>query len=712
MLLWAAAAAIPIVLHLLTRRTQHVTQWAAMEFLQAAIRKHARRMRLEQLLLLALRATILALLALAAARPTLRGVPATFGGSVGQIRSYTILVVDGSYSMRYRHGNGSRFTDAVRRASQIVQESGQGDGFSLVLMADPPQTVIGDVAFDRNDVQQELDHLHPTQAGAPLGPALDQVKQLLEQTHRQFPRLQRHRVVFLTDLGRATWEDAIQEDIRRRFAELADQAELYLIPAQPLDANHVAITSLTTDRELPVVGDSVSIQVEVRHYGTRSGAPVRLDLLVDGDVVAERTMDLSAANRTEATFLHRFATPGEHLITARLAPDRLALDNIRWLAIPVRDQLRVLCVAGRQDAAKYVALALAPQEDGATRVTPEVVPESELLQRELSQYDVVWLCNIGRFDKDESQWLRRYVRGGGTLIVSLGDQVQAENYNAELGQTESDESLLPARLQHVVGGQVHLFDPLDYRHAIVAPFRGHERAGLLTVPTWRYVRLEVVDPDRSVTALAFRNGDPAIVQQQHRAGTVILVATAVSLASWDHAADPPVPWSAWPSWPSFPPLVHQLVEEGTRRRSSGRNLIVGQSLSANVPVGTVTDAVFVTDPEGRRQHVPVADDGYQRRWHFGQTQRSGVYRAAFGKDDQREQLFAVNLDTQESDLLPVDPAGLPSQLQTWSPSRQLAEATIETDDRPWPLFRITLALVALLLVGESLMAWRFGGVGR
>ena len=69
MLLWGLAAALPIIIHLLSKRKYREMTWAAMEFLLAALRKNARRIRIEQLLLLLIRVAILLLLALALADP-------------------------------------------------------------------------------------------------------------------------------------------------------------------------------------------------------------------------------------------------------------------------------------------------------------------------------------------------------------------------------------------------------------------------------------------------------------------------------------------------------------------------------------------------------------------------------------------------------------------------------------------------------------------
>ena len=69
MLLWGLAAALPILIHLWNRRHYREVPWAAMEFLLAAMRKNARRMQLEQWLLLAVRTLIVLLFVLALADP-------------------------------------------------------------------------------------------------------------------------------------------------------------------------------------------------------------------------------------------------------------------------------------------------------------------------------------------------------------------------------------------------------------------------------------------------------------------------------------------------------------------------------------------------------------------------------------------------------------------------------------------------------------------
>src|SRR5437660_3629837 len=69
MLRGAAAAGIPIALHFFFRSRYRRVPWAAMSFLLASIEQTSRRLKFQELLLLAVRVLVLVLLALAFARP-------------------------------------------------------------------------------------------------------------------------------------------------------------------------------------------------------------------------------------------------------------------------------------------------------------------------------------------------------------------------------------------------------------------------------------------------------------------------------------------------------------------------------------------------------------------------------------------------------------------------------------------------------------------
>ncbi|HLB81732.1 MAG TPA: BatA domain-containing protein, partial [Gemmatimonadales bacterium] len=96
-LLGLAAAAIPALLHLLERRIPPEAEFPPLRYLSEAERQSARRLKLRHLLLLLLRTALIALIALAAARP-LVPAPAPMGRAGVHPRTALVVILDNSVS--------------------------------------------------------------------------------------------------------------------------------------------------------------------------------------------------------------------------------------------------------------------------------------------------------------------------------------------------------------------------------------------------------------------------------------------------------------------------------------------------------------------------------------------------------------------------------------------------------------------------------------
>jgi len=701
LLLWGATAALPILIHLWSRRRYFETPWAATQFLLAAIRRHQRRIQIEQWLLLAIRAAILLLLAIALAQPIVSGLVGV-SGRMRQPPTHTILVVDTSYSMAFESAGSSRLSKAQSQAAKVVGDAAPGDAFSLVRLAEPPEVIVGEPSASHAAVLDEINRLRITNRGADLAATLEQVGQLLDATKGRF---EHQRVHIFSDLGKTTWSDSSSSDWRSRLTTLSQRVALQLGDiGKGVDSDNTAITRIAAMSGSVNVGVPVSVEVVVENFASRRQLRRRVELSVDGQRVGEQFVDLEIGGQTTASFSVTFNVAGDHILRASIGDDGLKVDNKRWLSVPVRDATRVLCIQGRPHAAEYVALALQPGDDtGGLRA--EVASEHAILERTLHEYDCIFLCNVARFTADEARQLRQYVEHGGGLVFVLGDLVRAELYNEQLGQ-DSPTKLLPAKLNDIISDSRHTFDPLEYRHPLTLPFRGHERAGLLTVPIWRYVRLDQVIDTASV-ALAFDNGDPAIVEAGVAQGRVLLVATAASPESVDRATEPPTPWTALAAWPSFPPLIHEIVRFAASNRVAQRNAQVGDLLTLQLPAVLSNPTGTLSTPDDNQ--IPLRFDGNELVWTYGQTGEPGVYRLAFDDQAIRQELFAVNLSTAESDLEPVPFEGLTTYVDQELGPKFESSSLVERDA---PLFRLALGCLLASLVAETFLACHFGRASR
>jgi hypothetical protein len=723
MLGWLAAAAAPWLIHLLTRRRYRETPWAAMDFLLAAVKRRARRIQLEQLLLLLLRTLLIVAIVAAVAEPYFERVGAVFspGGS-----THRVLVIDSSYSMAYKPNDRSRFQQAKEWAAQIVQHSTPGDGFTLVQMADPPRVAVSTPALEAEPVRQEIENLELLHTGADVPATLAEVRKVIETARRDSPRLVRTEVYFFSDMQRASWSPArgstAKAELRSRAAELASIARLHVIDLGQPDDDNLAVTALELHAPFVLAGRSVELTATLRDFGRTARTRQTVDLLVDGQPAGRQYVDVPAGGEAAVQFNQRFESPGEHAVEVRASGDALEIDNRRYLVVDVRPAVRVLLIDGRPagdptKASVYaLANALLARSDPNERPPIEVdtVPWGDVSQRNLGRYDCVMLSNVAQFTASEARVLDNYLGHGGSLVFFLGDRVRVENYNSVLA--DARQPILPARLGEVATNAVRTLDPLDYRHPILQKFRGHENVQLSRSPVAQYFRVKLLGSPAAgehaaadVTehppqvALALGNGDPLIVTRALRRGRVVLVTTSADTS-----------WTLLPAWPTYLPLVRQILDWCLAGQTQPRNVSVGDALASSLDTAASVASVTIERPDGRRRAVPLETRGDYSSWSYDDTRISGIYTAQFGPPLSRTQLFAVNLNTAESDLTPVSRDELQNEVLPGVPldyqaGLQTAGGRLKLSAEPAVQLHVGLlyAVVGLLLL-ETFFAWRLG----
>ena len=708
MLAWLAAAAVPLLLHLWNRRNHRETRWAAMEYLLAALSKSSRRMRIEHWLLLAVRTVLVVLVVTAVAGPYLQKAIGNF--APGQ-PAHKVLVIDGSYSMAYQPAEKSRFERARQLAIQMVEESSQGDAFSVVLMSAPPRVIIGEPSLDTQAVKDELQSLNLIHGGADLSRTLDEAQRIVQQAVEQNPRLVRREVYFFTDLGRTTWEAAEESaaaQIAGQASELGQLASLAVIDLGQAEAENAAVSSLRVLEPYVTVTKEMNVEATIKNFGQQPFDGT-VHFLFDGQPVQQQRVEISPGQQNTVLFRHQSATAGNHTIEARLQNDDLSVDNHRWASIDVKQALRVLCVNGNaatggfRGETDYLVVALQPDTGSAAQaaIRPEVITESRLSEITLDAYDCVILSNVGQFTAEEAKILESYCKRGGGLIFFLGDRVLPERYNEVVGPA-SKTQLLAAAIEEPYSGSDLRFDPLDFRHPIVKPFEGNPRAGLLLEQVFKYWRLRLPKESSGQLALAFEgSGDPGIIDQVLHNGRSIVVAFPASLASVDPVTQEP--WTVMPKLPAFVPLVQELVAHAVRLRMGEQNFMVGEALQARY--SGLEQTISLRTPSGVAQQVRSTSEGGLSRWTYNDTAQSGLYHAQ--RADQRTAL-AVNVDTGESDLSKLDAADLPEAfhaLANWQDTAEMPPAEIGLSQTVHKWF---LYVVLGLLFVESSLAWFFG----
>ena len=713
LMLWGlAAGSIPILIHLLHRRRFQTVPWAAMRFLLAATKKQSRRLKLEQLLLLLIRTMIVVCIALALARPTAETLGQYFQSEGPRHR---IIVIDATLSMGNAPSGRTRFDRARDLARQIVSGARQGDAINLVRISEStPHVIIARPAYQSMAVIEEIEQLilHDERVDASI--VLKEVHDLLSLA----PEITRKEVYLITDLQASTWapgNSAEASQVRDSLKKIAARSKVVWLDVGEPNATNVAVTGLRTDNQFVLSGRPMRVSATIKNFSPLGASNQLVELMVDGQLTDTKRVDFPAGQEVAVDFSPTFSH-GEHRLNVRIVPDSLPVDDLRSLVIPVRDELQVLLINGKPsgepmgNSTDFLKLALAPElpnRSFSSPMRPTVIRESELLGTDLSRYDCVFACNIAMFTEREAEVLRGYLESGGGVVFCLGDQVRADNYNQILHGDK--QPILPARLGERMGDArkkdvAFEFDAGDFDHPIIRPFAGNANAGLELTKTFVYVKADV-DVDRGAdVALRFSSGDPAIVDAPYGRGRVILITTSVDRE-----------WSTWAVWGhSLIPLMHETVNFAVSGRWKDRDVLVGQPLQCHVGLRATDTPAVLHLPNGDTKQLQPSSDG--RNLTSDPTSTSGFHKIVLGPPSNRTDWFAVNVDTQESDLTALQSDDLRTELMPgldfrylteWEETTSAAGETVRAISTGTGFSRsLLLAALALLLV-EQLMAWNF-----
>ncbi len=647
-----AAIAIPIAIHLLMRRRRKPTPWAAMRFLLEAMRKRRRRLQLERLLLLAVRCLLVAAIALALGRPTLRGLAgdSPFGSAAVTLA----IVIDDSIASGAPDGQGVAALDRHKAMAVELLESlrpERGDRAILVPLSGPlaaegdlPESSALAPTSDLGTLSQFLEDLAPTEAAADVQGALALVADQLGAASRDEGENGRWVVAVLADGVAGVFPEVtanqgseLETDGRGpRVSVLVSDPSL----ASTGPAGDVGIAGLTPVRPVLVVGqgEAVAVSAPARVRVGRSGTgsdteqtvPVRLRFVDDGGPGpwSSAAARLRAGERTASVVLDARVTGrprGLAYLEAQIDPgaglEGVPGNDAAVAAVTLRRQLTVAIIdtanapgesttggLDPDDPAAWLRVALAPDAMGegdpladiaAASLDPSVVDAPRL-----ARVDAAFV--LAPNDVRAGGWraLADFARRGGLVAVfpapasSLAPWADRFNEAFETPWTIGPEAVdheQPLSIARSAG---------DDALGLLRLVEGELESLLRPVTVSRSLPLAAEPGGDAGNLLTLSDGAPAALVA--RPGGVgdegsdgLVVVFAVPLAS---------SWTDLPARPVIVPLVQELARAGVGLAVGSRPSIAGARPAAPSATVQVRPGWNVA-AGGSIAPVAVGDDG-------------------------------------------------------------------------------------------------------
>jgi len=674
-LLGGLAIAGPILFHLIRRNTRERFTFSSLMFLKPEPPRLTRKSRLEDILLLLARCAVLALLALAFARPFVRQLitPDQASGT----GEHTVLLLDVSASMK-RDGLWDKITD---KAKSIIDETKPGDGLAILAFGEDTRAI---VPFDQwsatpeeeriNFSRQALATLEPGWGGTHLGNALLTASELLDELDSGQPK----RIIALTDrqegsllegLQGHAWPDGIQVEIESLSPDSIGNAGLHLAPRRESDLNA-----------------SGRLRVKVVNSEDATQEKFQLAWVLPGD--------------TNATGLTHIYLPAGQSRSLDAPPRpigqnwRLALlgdgenfDNELFIVPETPEPIRIHYVGeekgddvenmrfyleravSRTRAQNVEILAHAPTELAGKLVHPA---DRLLILTEPVPDDVI-------------PEIRRFCETGRPVLMVLK--------NESLGSTLSAFAQSgPIPLTEEKPKDFSLLTQLDFEHPLLAPFGDPRFSDFTKIHFWKHRRLDEGRLPGSRVLCRFDDGSPALLDLPLGKGHLLVLS-----AGW-HPADSQLALSS-----KFVPLLYSMIELGREKEAVKADNWIGQPIP--LP-GTAEAGMQLKGPEGNVE-LPAGGGTFR-------AEDPGIYVLS----GPRQATFAVNVPPTESKTAPLHEeliAGLKLPLAPENPEQAelamareqaLLDKELENKQKGWRWLILGAIVFALFETWLGGRAWR------
>lgn len=692
------AAAIPLVLHFLSRRRVIEIRFAPLRFLIPTQERQMKRMSLRRLLLLLIRMAIIILVVLAVARPMLRaGLPGVASSGEG---ASVVLLVDDSASMQAELTGGRVFDRARDQALAIVDALDAGDEMAVLGFGGAVRPQFSEFIGNRDLVRSALQEMEPTAEATNYLVALDAAREFLGRGSRARPEIYLigdFQETGIDSLAIARWQE--------RQSDAAPVA-VYLRPVEPEPFVNRVVAAVERPAALLRAGETTELHVDVAQDG-RSDQAVPVFLDVAGITIAETELTLPAGGARRQSFPLTLPESGDLGATARMRPDRYPLDDAMHAVLAVSEQVPVLMLRGigqlpgEGDPLLFLLAALDPENSGTGRFAPRVEEASGFDVTPLATTPVVMMVNPDELGAARRAALTEYLDGGGTVLLFVGDP-RVQRY--------VDGSLLPAWGLPGLGQfreNAQTRDRLEFAapdHPVFEGFDEEARTTLAEATVYNFFR---VGEDFGTPLLAWADGGVAVAEAAVGEGRVILCAFDPSATSGDLVYSP-----------MFLPLVQRLTgylaTAGWGRFA--REFLVGERVGVEAPEDSSNETDFaLVDDEGIRRAAVLDASAQPARVRVESVARPGLY--GFEADGVRFATVAVNVDRAESRRVWWTPDRFASVFGAeGSPLHFVAlqgEAVadaLSTARRGRPLHPLLLWLAGALMVVESFLARRLGPV--
>ncbi len=670
--LWGLfAAAIPILIHLISLGNTREIEFSSVRFLQEMKHKTIRKIQIRQWILILLRTAAIIFLILMLSKPIQRGLYT--GIAAGEQSSNVAIIVDNSASMAAKSSLKSAL-DQVKQSVRTIISSFNGLTYLHLYQTNPPRELFSGPLRAVEDLEDPLSEIRQTQSRDNLWGFVDSVLKTIPVSEPN------HECFILSD-----FQSLPSPALAEEFADTLKTWRFYCLGTETVEDN-LSIMDIKTVSQIRLPNHLLKLNARVKNSGTIEKRNVPVELYLNQERVGQIVSHFQPGRVKDFLFQ---VYPGKSGIIQgylQIPNDDYTLDNQWTFELSIPDQISCLILGNSQNDIFLLKTALESisGETGFLNIRTKI--SREIRQIDLESTDVLILHDPAVLAPAAVEDLKRFLNQKGGVIWFSG------NRGMDFKGSDVERNLKLPRVQKVKAVEGSSFFSVVLGNKLDPILRDLNLRDLKNeLPRiYRYNQVRLVRGQRTI--LKLNNQDPLLVDIPVRGGKIYYFTLPMDLS-----------WSELPLKGLSIPLLHQLMILLATDEKNTSSVYVDETKTIQLKSELINKQWTVRTPRG--VDILKVPDYASESLRIQETTDLGSYTVLAGNEMYTQ--FSVHLAPEEQLGKPVDPEALRSRLgkdrTLWiGPEDRLIE-TLENVRHGRSLWRLFLILAIVMLMIESVV---------
>jgi len=633
------AVSIPILIHLLNLRKLKKIDFSTLMFLKEIQKSKMRRIKLKQLLLLALRIGIITLLVLTFAKPVYEGY--SFNNDAGG-KSTVLIFIDDSFSMDASDVPGQYFSQAKNSVKEILNNYKESDEIILI-----PSSFTGyknsiGINGGKKEITDSLEQLKLSNKPFYFNDALIKAGQILDNS------INPNKDVFvISDFQRINGGVSASEIKTENYEDV----NFILINTGERTSVNLSLDSFKVNTKIPAKFGNIRVSVNLSNHSPDPVSGISLKLFLNDKLTEETSADVSAnsSNRKEFSFtaekagdLHGFI----ELSGNSLQNDEFDQDNRIYFDVFIPEKINVGMI-GNSNEFRFINTVLNSAQDlsgdNAENNDNKLfeINISDRLDESIFSNDVLLISSGNNYSDRESELLSEFLTAGKGIFIFPNEYTDIQNFNSEIssklyipqiGSFNTDEN----------ANKNLKFGKIDFENPIMSEiFRNNQlnitSDSFLDSPGIKKF-YELLLNDKSIPVIMLSDGKPFITETELPKGKMLLSAVSGETG-----------FSDFPLNNIFPPLIiRSIFFLNSDFGFSNENYIGASNI---IPVKGLNNIFSITTPENNTIELNTELSGSSNDFYILPYTETAKDKGLYLLKDSSGNQFGVslNIDSRESD---------------------------------------------------------------